>query len=82
MKVTSDDLKSLDPDDFERLIAHLLVAYGLQNVRRLIGGGEEGIDLRAEWLEDLPTGDSRMTLWAIQCKRYTRSLSQKDITNS
>jgi CHAT domain-containing protein len=79
MLVTLNDLRSLTPDAFEQLVAQLLKASGFRNVMSLGGSGDEGIDLRAEWLEELPTGDSRMTIWAIQCKRYSRSLSQQQI---
>lgn len=79
MQVSRNDLISLTPDDFEQVIAQLLVAGGFRNVVSLGGSGDEGIDLRAEWLEELPTGDSRMTVWAVQCKRYSKSLSQQQI---
>jgi CHAT domain-containing protein/restriction endonuclease len=79
MLVTRDDLQSLTPDAFERLIAQLLVASGFRNVVGLGGSGDEGIDLRGEWLEELPTGDTRLTVWAVQCKRYSSSLSQQQI---
>ena len=79
MKVTPQDLKSLTPDAFEQLVAQVLSSSGFRNVVALGGTGDEGIDLRAEWLEELPTGDSRMTVWAVQCKRYSKSLNQQQI---
>ena len=79
MDISTDDLKALAPSAFEQLIAQMLVASGFRNVVALAGSGDEGIDLRAEWLEELPTGDSRMTLWAVQCKRYANALSQEHI---
>lgn len=79
MQVTPDDLRALTPIGFEQAIAQLLVACGFRNVVSLGGSGDEGIDLRAEWLEELPTGDSRMTLWAVQCKRHSKALSQQQI---
>lgn len=81
LKVTPDHLKSLTPQAFEQIVAQLLAARGFRNVVSLGGSGDEGIDLRAEWLEELPTGDSRMTVWAVQCKRYSSSLSQQQISD-
>jgi hypothetical protein len=63
----------------ELVCQYLLAESGFRNVVSLGGSGDEGIDLRAEWLEELPTGDSRMTVWAVQCKRYSSSLSQQQI---
>lgn len=79
MQVRPDNLKSLEPKDFEQLIAHLLLACGFQNVYRFIGGNDEGIDIRGQWQAELPTGHHLVTLWAVQCKRYTKSLSRSDI---
>jgi hypothetical protein len=66
MAISPDDLKALEPSAFEQLVAQMLVGSGFRNVVALGGSGDEGIDLRAEWLEELPTGDSRMTVWACR----------------
>lgn len=79
MIVSVEEIQKLSPDDFELLIARLLVASGFANVVPIGGTGDEGIDLRAEWAEKLPTGDVRMTLWAVQCKRYSSPLSPKEV---
>jgi hypothetical protein len=79
MIVSADHLKALLPAEFEALIAQLLGAGGLRNVIGLGGTGDEGIDLRAEWLEELPTGGSRLTVWAVQCKRYAKPLGPEEI---
>jgi hypothetical protein len=60
INVTPEALKSLTPDAFEQLVASLLAATGFRNVVSLGGSGDEGIDLRAEWLEELPTIQPRV----------------------
>lgn len=79
MAVTLTDLQTLLPERFEALIAGLFEAKGFRNVMQLGGSGDEGIDLRAEWMEELPSGHTRTTLWAVQCKRYRASMSPADV---
>jgi len=76
---TLETLRSLDPARFEQLIAELMELSGFQNVVVLGGSGDEGIDIRAEWPQHLPTGDTLTTSWVVQCKRYTRSIGRKDM---
>src|SRR5262245_36013771 len=78
MNLSLGDLQSLPPNEFERLVARLLEAHGFRNVLPLGASGDEGIDIRAEWVEELPTGDTRTTLCAVQCKRYSSSISPKE----
>lgn len=77
--ISVDDIQKLAPDRFEMLIARLLEISGFSNVVSIGGTGDEGIDLRAEWVEQLPTGDKRTTIWAIQCKRYSSAISPQKI---
>jgi hypothetical protein len=79
MPVTLTDLQAVTPERFEALISGLLDTKGFRNVLPLGGSGDEGIDLRAEWVEDLPSGHTRMTLWAVQCKRYRASMSPSEV---
>jgi len=79
MKITLEALKALAPARFELLIAELLELTGFYNVVPFGGTGDEGIDIRAEWLEQLPTGDKLPTLWAVQCKRYAHPIGPKHI---
>ncbi len=74
-----DQIKSLEPEAFEQFIGRLLEIRGFSNVLRLGGTNDEGIDLRAEWQMELPTGGLQSTVWAVQCKRYSRNLSQSNI---
>ena len=76
---TPDQLREMDPEAFERFVGRLLELRGFSNVLHLGGTGDEGVDLRAEWLMELPTGGHRSTVWAVQCKRYKANLSQGHI---
>jgi hypothetical protein len=72
MRITPDELYDLDSGRFEMLVAGLLMeAGGFHNELALGGAGDEGVDLRAEWLENLPTGGQRQTVWAVQDKVLT-----------
>jgi len=73
------DLHRLEPEPFERFVARVLEISGFSNVLNIGGPGDEGIDLRAEWILDLPTGGKQTTVWAVQCKRYRETLSQGDV---
>jgi CHAT domain-containing protein len=77
--VTVEDIQKLDPDRFELLVARLLEESGLSNVLPIGGTGDEGIDLRAEWFLELPTGDTQTSYWAVQCKRYSSPISPQQI---
>jgi hypothetical protein len=73
------DLQGLTPHTFEMLVAELLELGGFQNVVLLGGPGDEGVDIRAEWREALPTGDVLTTTWAVQCKRNSRSIGPAEV---
>lgn len=79
MRINLESLKTLDPARFELLVAELLELSGFYNVVVFGGTGDEGVDIRAEWLEKLPTGDVLSTLWAVQCKRYSHAIGPKHI---
>ncbi len=79
MGITLEDLRKLDPQRFELLVGALMQECGFQNVLAFGGTGDEGIDLRAEWMEALPTGKHRHTVWAVQCKRYKDAISDKAV---
>ena len=79
MKINLSSLKNLNPARFELLIAELLELNGFHNVVAFGGTGDEGVDIRAEWFETLPTGNVLSTLWAVQCKRYSKPISPKHI---
>jgi HJR/Mrr/RecB family endonuclease len=79
MSIDLDSLRALDPDRFELLVAEMLELSGFHNVVPFGGTGDEGIDIRAEWLEQLPTGDVLSRIWAVQCKRYSSPIGPKHI---
>lgn len=79
MPLTLGNLRALPPGRFEVLVAELMELSGFQNVVLLGGSGDEGIDIRADWPETLPTGDTLSTTWAVQCKRYTSPIAPKSI---
>jgi len=79
MLITLDELCKLDPGQFEVLVAGLMEEAGFHNVLAFGGSGDEGIDLRAEWPEELPTGGHRETVWAVQCKRYKAAISEREV---
>ncbi len=79
MEINIEALKALSPARFELLVAELLELRGFHNVVTFGGTGDEGIDIRAEWLDSLPTGDMLPTLWAVQCKRYSHPIGPKHI---
>ncbi len=56
------DARSLSPGDFERRVAMLLEDLGWEQVRRVGGSGDGGVDIRGLW-EDQRT--------IVQCKRYS-----------
>jgi len=79
MKISLESLRALDPKRFELLVAELLELSGFHNVVTFGGTGDEGVDIRAEWLDKLPTGDVLSTLWAVQCKRYSHAIGPKHV---
>jgi hypothetical protein len=64
---TLDRLKALSPYQFEEFIRILVEQDGYQNVQRVGGAGDEGIDLRMQ--------DAGGALWVIQCKRYKKTVA-------
>jgi restriction endonuclease Mrr len=67
------DLLALTPRQFEELIGKLLEASGYQNVRRVGGSGDLGVDLVAY--------DTQGSYIVVQCKRYNpgKSVSSPDL---
>lgn len=53
---------TLTPSEFEEIIGHVLASYGLQNIQRVGGSGDLGVDL----IGIDPSGQRVI----IQCKRY------------
>ncbi|MDQ2808926.1 MAG: restriction endonuclease, partial [Chloroflexota bacterium] len=60
-------LKALTPAQFEEFSRLLLLAVGYQDVQRVGGSGDQGVDL---WMRDA-VGN----LCVVQCKRYAGSVS-------
>lgn len=70
-----DQVKSLDPIEFEVFCAKLLGAYGLSGLETTPASNDHGIDGTGTW--DLGTGELDV---AFQCKRYgKKAVSRKDI---
>ena len=70
-----DQVKSLDPIEFEVFCAKLLGAYGLSGLNTTPASNDHGIDGTGTW--DLGTGELDV---AFQCKRYgKKAVSRKDI---
>lgn len=70
-----DLLYTLQPQQFEQVVAHLLEAFGY-NVTRTPGRGDGGVDIVA-----LHTGVLAETKLIVQCKRYAkdRKLGASDV---
>lgn len=79
MSVDLRDIRTLEPGRFEQLVAALLDLEGFENVVAFGGGGDSGFDIRAEWPNRLPSGDTLSTVWGIQCKRYSKSIGEPEI---
>lgn len=70
-----DQVKALDPIEFEVFSARLLHAYGLRGLETTPASNDHGIDGTGTW--DLGTGELDA---AFQCKRYgKKAVSRKDI---
>jgi restriction system protein len=70
-----DQVKGLDPIEFEVFCAKLLQAYGLSGLETTPASNDHGIDGTGTW--DLGTGELDV---AFQCKRYgKKAVSRKDI---
>ena len=70
-----DQVKALDPIEFEVFCARLLHAYGLRGLETTPASNDHGIDGTGTW--DLGTGELDA---AFQCKRYgKKAVSRKDI---
>jgi len=69
-------LEAMNPDEFERFVAHLLRELGYRDVRKVGGRGDEGIDIRAKF----PLAELVEEEIAIQCKHYReRKITPKHI---
>jgi restriction system protein len=68
-------LLRLNPSEFERFCADLLVQLGMVRVEVLGGAGDKGID----GMGYLPTGPILTTKVAFQCKRYSRPVGPGDV---
>ena len=74
-KVLLDKLKKMNPYDFERLVAKLLVALGFVSVKQQGGSGDGGRDVTAKYLiNGVITHDV-----IVQCKRYENKVSSPDM---
>jgi hypothetical protein len=79
MATTTDAIEkrilAMHPLDFEELCAELVTELGFINVRRQGSGTQFGRDIAADF------AGSRAEPWFFECKRYSRSIPLKEISN-
>ncbi len=69
-RVMLTDALNLSPPDFERRIQYLLQDLGWEDVERVGGSGDNGVDVRGFYCGEF---------CIVQCKRYSGSVASKDI---
>ena len=60
----------MDGQDFEKYCANLLTVFGFTGIVITKGSGDQGVDI---------VGNYNINKYAIQCKRYSKKLSNSHI---
>lgn len=71
--VELEKVDRMSGQEFERLVAERMIADGFRQVRQRGGAGDGGVDITA-----YVPGHGR---YAIQCKRYSKSVGAPDVRN-
>lgn len=69
------DLNMMDPYDFERLIEHLFVKLGYQDVVRQGGAGDLGVDVIGDYINS----NGEKERWLIQVKRWVNNVGSEPL---